>query len=112
MCDLVRPIKYLFPEYLAAEQKLSECIYQKSLDRQPTADEQANVKLVDDMMVAIETPQLITGDTSDWNFPVKADPKFPVECLCEPPNLIERTFLVLWSAIMTEKEKQEKGTIT
>lgn len=64
MADLPRPIKEeLVPDYIRYEQTLLACIYRKFLGREPTGEELARVKEIDDRLLPYDMKYLLGAET-------------------------------------------------
>ncbi len=68
MSDVPRPFKASLPDYVQAEEKLLEMIYEKFLDGQLTKDEQKQVKAIDDDLLYYDLKVLL-NETPSGNAP-------------------------------------------
>lgn len=65
LSDMPRPVKELFPEYTAIEDRLLSAVLGKYMGQLPTEDEWAEVRAIDDDMLAAEFHALMAEDLTD-----------------------------------------------
>ena len=66
LCDLPRPIKSAFPNYLEWEKRLSDMIFAKFAGSLPDAETAEVVRRADDIMLATEAAELTSSRAADW----------------------------------------------
>lgn len=103
MSDVPRPFKHTLPEYMAAEDKLLDLIYEKFLGDTLTAEEQALVKAIDNDLLYYDLRELL-NEVSD-----SPEPKLHIELCYEfiPFEQVERIYLELYHRykLFTKEEK-------
>ena len=80
LCDVPRPIKSSFPNYLEWESALSEIIYKKYTGKLPTEADEAMILKVDNIMLATESRELIPSKGKDWGVPECVDSETTLFC--------------------------------
>lgn len=67
LCDIPRPLKSEFPNYLNWEKALSDIIYAKFADSTPSVSDSELVRRADDIMLVTEAAELAYSSGLDWN---------------------------------------------
>ena len=91
LCDIPRPLKSEFPNYLQWEKSLSDIIYAKFANSVPNIADLEIVGRADDIMLVTEALELTHSSGSDWGLgeaPVDYIKKFGIQ-----PAEAEQTFL-------------------
>lgn len=93
MSDLPRPFKRTLPEYMAAEDKLLDFIYEKFLGSKLTAEEQAFVKEIDNALLYYDLRELLNEVSQE------PAPKLHIELNYDfvPFEQVEQTYLELYN---------------
>lgn len=76
IADMVRPVKKHLPEYIAIENRLQGCIYEKFLGSTLTADENALVDEIDNALLVCEFDALMNKRVFDSVPIIKSTPNF------------------------------------
>jgi len=66
MCDIPRPIKTFWDAYKAVEKSIMSVVYQHFQVPEPDYDTTAIVKFIDDVLLTVESRQLMK-DTNKWH---------------------------------------------
>lgn len=92
MSDVPRPFKASLPEYVQAEERLLELVYEKFLGSKLTEEEQKQVKAIDDDMLYYDLKVLL-NEPSD-----KAQPqlKITLDYTVVPFEQVEESYLALY----------------
>ena len=94
MSDVPRPLKYMLPEYVAAEERLLKKIYEKYLGSDLTAEEAALVKAVDDDVLYFDLKELLHETMAREVPQMKIVPNYTFV----PFTQVEEEFLALYEA--------------
>lgn len=89
LCDVTRPVKKHIPQYLRAEEKLQEVIWQRFIGRELTDAEQKQIFEIDDHILSMEFHLLMPEDLN------KDYCKLKSECSCEyqDPREVRERFI-------------------
>ena len=80
LCDLPRPIKSSFPNYLEWEAVLSDIIYCKFTGVSPAEDDEKKILKVDNIMLATESFHLVSSKGEGWGVPEDVDDTLTLYC--------------------------------
>ena len=95
MADITRPLKQHMPEYLAAEEKLQNMIYEKFLGQCPSEEEMAQIKSVDDAMLFHEFKCFMNEELDIPEHEILTRPAFSTR----PFEDVEEEFLLMFHKI-------------
>lgn len=99
LCDIPRPLKRSMPDYLAAEDKMQNLIFEKFLGEPLTGDEETLVQSVDDAILYHEF-KFFTGEKLDLpEHELKTKPKFHTR----PFGDVEEDFLLMFHRLHSDK---------
>lgn len=101
ICDIPRPIKQQMPEYIEAEKKIQAMIYEKFLGRALTAEEEKQVKEIDDAILFNEFKFFTNEELDIPEHELKTRPGF----YTRPFSDVEEEFMLMFhriSAKLTE----------
>ena len=91
LCDITRPMKQYLSEYLEAEKRLQEAIWQKWMETAPDEQQRQIIFEIDDLMMSKEFHELMAEDLyEDYTKLVRS-----FSCEYRPPSDIETEFLEL-----------------
>lgn len=108
MSDVTRPVKQFLPEYIEAEEKLANVIYEKFLGRPINDYEKQMVKMIDDALLYHEFYEFTAVKLSDEEPFIQATPDF----FKGTNKQVEKAYLEAYNCILTsEEEVYEKETI-
>lgn len=97
MADITRPLKQHMPEYLVAEEKLQNMIYEKFLGALPTKEEAVQIKSVDDAMLFHEFKCFMNEELDIPEHEILTRPAFSTR----PFEDVEEEFLRMFHKIKT-----------
>ncbi len=100
LCDVTRPVKKHIPEYLQAEERLQNIIWERFIGRELTEAELKEIFEIDDHVLSMEFHQLMPEDLNKDYLMLLSD------CLCElknPQEVKERFIRMATLDIMVER---------
>ncbi len=104
MCDIPRPLKKSMPEYLEAEERMQNMIFEKFLGESLTKEEEQQVQSIDDAILYHEF-KFFTNEKLDLpEHDLKTRPAFHTRPFAD----VEEEFLLMFhriNALMKENEK-------
>lgn len=89
LSDVTRPVKRNLPQYLEAEERLQNEIWNRFIGRELTKDELEQICEIDDLMLSMEFHQLMPEDLNDDYQGLVAD----VACEYKNPEEVKRQFI-------------------
>ena len=98
MSDVPRPFKKELPQYVRAEEKLLDMIYEKFLGKSLSAEEKRLVRQVDDTMLYYDMLELLGEKVADTAPDIKIELSYRVR----PFEEVEREFLDLYHELAEE----------
>ncbi|MBQ8503066.1 MAG: DUF429 domain-containing protein [Clostridia bacterium] len=98
MSDVTRPLKKLLPEYLKAEERLQNVIWEKWISPELTAEEKKQIFEIDDAVLYYEFLALMGKKTSDEEPALKSKPSFDFEDFSKVKNAFLDMFNSLTAA--------------
>ena len=102
LCDVPRPVKSSFPNYLKWEAVLSDIIYRKFSGVLPTEDDEQKILKVDNIMLATEAFHLVSSKGKGWGVPEDVD--YDLKLYCWSPERAEYEFYELFKKYKNKKK--------
>ena len=90
LCDIPRPLKSSFINYLKWEKLLSDIIFRKFLKRVPLQGGDEKILKVDNIMLATESFELSASKGEMWGVPEKR--RSDISLFCWSPDVAEKQF--------------------
>ena len=104
LCDVPRPVKASFPNYLQWEAVLSDIIYRKFTGISPAEDDEKKILKVDNIMLATESFYLVSSKGEGWGVPEEVDDT--LKLYCWSPEKAEQEFHKLFKKYSDKKQSR------